>query len=116
MHVVQQFVQQSNQIKARRNAADRPGEDVIEHQRGNRELGQGFAHGFLDHAVNAAAHEHAAALDIKRAHSVGQQHDGEDEPRSAFADKVFRNGAGVERRRAHVVEHNRSRTPERDER
>ena len=70
VEIVQKLVQQADQIQTRRNAADRPRQDVIEHQGGNGEFGQRRAHGLFDHAVDAATHEHAAALDVHGANRV----------------------------------------------
>ena len=84
VHVIQQLVQEADQIQTRRHAADRPGQNVVKHQRRDGDLRQRAAHRFLHHAVHAAAHEHAAALDVHRAHRVGQAHDGQDEPGPGF--------------------------------
>ena len=46
------------------------------------------------------------------ADGVGEHHDGENEPRSGLADEVFGDRARIERRRAHVVEHDGRRSPE----
>ena len=113
---MQELVQQTHQVQARRHAADGSGQNVVEHERRNRELGQGSAHGLLHHAIHTAAHEHAAALDVDRTDRVGEQHDGEDEPGSGFANEVLGNGARIEGGGAHVVEHDRGRPPERDKR
>src|SRR5208337_2502957 len=78
VEVIGGFVDEADDVLPRGNAADRAGKDVIEHQGGDAELCQRAAHGFLDHAVHAAAHEHAAALDVDGAHAVGKQHDAED--------------------------------------
>ena len=115
MEMFQQFVQQADQIKTCRYAADRARQNVVEHQSGDRELGQGGTHGLLDHAVHAATHEHAAALDVERRHRACKQHDGEDEPGRSLADEVFGNCAGIERRRTHIVQHDCGYTPERNE-
>ena len=116
VRILQELVQKPHQIEARGDAADRSGEDVVKHEGRNGELGQCRAHCFLDHTVHAAAHKHAAALDVKRAYGVSEAHDGQNEPRSRFAHEVFRNGAGIKRRRAHVVENYRCGPPKRDKR
>ena len=68
-------IDQSRDVLPGGNARDRAGEDVIEHQGGDADLGQGPAHGLLDHAVDAAADEHGAAFDVDGAHREGEQHD-----------------------------------------
>ena len=71
------------------DGADRPGEDVIEHQRADGEFCQPPADGLLDDAVDAAAGEHRAAFDIDGADGVTEEHDAEDEPRRGLADGLF---------------------------
>ena len=89
MRVLQQLVGYPGKVLSRGHTADWPGEDVVEHQRGDRELGQGAAQRFLHHAVDAAAHEHAAAFHVDRADGIAEQHDREDEPRGGLADEVL---------------------------
>src|SRR5215471_16535879 len=79
VHGLEQIIQESRQILTRGHAADWTGQDIVEHQGGDGELCQCAAHGFLDHAVNAAAHKHAAALDVHGSNGVGKEHDGQDE-------------------------------------
>ena len=67
-----------------RHGADRPGEDVIEQQGRDREPGEPAAHRLLDDPVDAAAHEHGAALDVDAAHGVAEEHDRQDEPGRAL--------------------------------
>src|SRR5207249_8610173 len=64
MEIGEDLIHQTNQIQARRHAADRPGEDVIEHQSRDRELRQHRAHGLFHDAVHAAARseEHTSEL------------------------------------------------------
>jgi hypothetical protein len=83
---------------------------VVLHQ----EVRQGSAHGLFDHTINTATHKHAAALDVNGSDGIGEQHDGQDEPRSCFPDKVFSNCASVECGRTHVVEHDGCGSPKRD--
>src|SRR5271167_891313 len=86
MEIVHRFVNQANDVLACGYAANWPGEDVIEHQGRNAELGQRASHGLFDHAIHAATDEHAAALHVNGTNAVGEQHDGEDEPRCSLAD------------------------------
>ncbi len=72
MQTAEQFVQKSGQILAGGNTADRPRQDVIEHQRGHGKFRERTPHGLFDDAIHAAAYEHAAALDIHGAHGVGE--------------------------------------------
>src|SRR5438445_1007979 len=115
MHICQQLVQETHQIEAGGYATDRPGQDVIEHQRGDGELRERRTHGFFHDTIDATAHEHAAALDVDRSNSEREHHDGEDEPRSCLADEVFGNCTRVECGRTHVVEDDGCRSPERNE-
>ncbi len=115
MDVVERFVEQANQILTGGHTADRAGQDVVEHQRGNAKLGKRAAHRFFDHAIDAAADEHAAALDVNGAHGVGKQHDAEDEPRRGFADVAFGLTTCVVRGRGQIVQHDGGGAPERDE-
>ncbi len=89
MEVDRKLAHQSGEILARGDAADRAGEDVVEHQRRNAEFGERAAEGLFDRAINAPADEHAAALDVHRAHGVRENHDCQDEPRSGLADEAF---------------------------
>ena len=106
---------EARQILPGRNGADGAGEHVVEQQRGHRKLGQRAAHGFLDYAVHAAAHEHAAGLDIESAHAVAEQHHRQNEPGGALADDLLGVTAGVISRRSKVGKDNGGRPPERDE-
>ena len=115
VRVGEEFVDDADQILPSRNAADWAGQHVVEHQSRNREFGKRSAEGFLDHAVHAAAHEHAAAFDVNRAHGVREQHDAQDEPRCGFADELLSFTAGVIGRRRQVVEYDSRGTPERNE-
>ncbi len=80
VRVAQKRIQKARQVVARRDATDRSCKDVIEHQGGNGELGQSPTHGFFDHAVDAAAHKHAATFHVHEQYRVGEQHDGQYEP------------------------------------
>ncbi len=108
-------VHEADDVLTGRDRADRSGQHVVEQQRGHRELGQRTAHRLLDDAVHAAAHEHDGALEVDRPHAVRKEHHPEDEPRRGFADRFFRDAAGVERGRAEVAEDDGRRAPERDE-
>ena len=110
------LIQDPGQVQSRADAADRSGQDVIEHQRRNRDLGERSAHRLVHDFVNAAAHEHAAALDIDRPHGVREQHDREDEPGRRFADLRFGDSAGVVGRGCEIAQHDGRRSPEGDER
>ena len=41
------------------NTRDRPRQDVVEHQGGNRKFGEGAAHRLLNDAIDPAARKHA---------------------------------------------------------
>ena len=117
MHVqtAEQVVQESRQVLACRDAADGPGQDVIEHQRGDRKFRERAAHRLLDYAIDAPAHKHAAALDVHGPHSVGEQHDAQDEPGRCLADGLFGDCSRIEGGGAKIIEYDGGRPPERDE-
>src|ERR1700687_1358850 len=115
MDVVESLVEESDKILARRHAAYRPSQDVIKHQRGDAELGKRSAHRFFDDAIDATAHEHAAALDVDGAYGVGKQHDPEDEPRRGLADVAFGFASGIVSGRSEIVEDDGRGSPERNE-
>ena len=91
-----EFVQQASQILSRADAADGAGKDVIEDQCGNRKARHERPHGIADHHINAAAHEHAAAFHIDRAHREAEQHHAQDKPGSTPPDGLLRNAARIE--------------------
>ena len=93
-----------------------PGEDVIEHQGGDAELGQRAAQRFFDDPVDAAADEHRTAFDVDGAHREREQHDPDDEPRGGLSDRLFGDAAGVEGGRSKVVQHDGGGPPVGDER
>ena len=112
MRVRQQFVQHPRKILPRRNAANRPRQHVVKHQRRDRDLRHRPAQRFFHHAVNAAAHKHAAALDIHGAHRVRKHHDRQNEPRRRLPDELLRLAAGVISRRSEVIQDDSRRPPE----
>ena len=89
MEIDRQLAHQAGEILPRRDAADRAGEDVVEHQRGNAEFGERAAERLFDRAINAPADKHAAAFDVHRANGVREQHDRQNEPGSGLADEAF---------------------------
>ena len=109
-------IDQSGDVLSGRNPRDRAGQDVIEHQGGDADLGQGAAQGLFDDAVDAAADEHGAALHVDRPHGEGEQHDRQDEPGRRFPDGLFGDAGGIERGRPQVVQHDGGRPPIGDER
>src|SRR6516162_1069057 len=64
VRVNEELVEHTDQILTCRDAADGPGEHVVKHKRRNGELRERSSQRFFHHAVHAAAHEHAAALDV----------------------------------------------------
>ena len=112
---IHQLVDQTGDVLAGRHARDRPGKNVIEHQRRHAELGESASQGLLHHAVNAAAREHRAALDVHRAHREAEQHDAEDEPGRSRSHRLLGDAAGVEGRGTQVIENDSRRAPEGDE-
>ena len=109
-------VDQSGDVLSRRNARNRAGQDVIKHQSGNADLGQGPAQRLFDHAVNAAADEHGAALHVNRPHGEGEQHHRHDEPGRRLPDGLLGDAGGIEGGRPQVVQHDGRRPPVGDER
>ena len=85
----QHFVHQAGNVLAGRNTGDGAGEDVVEHQRGDAQLGESPAEGFFDHAVDAAAGEHGAAFDVHSAYGEAEEHDAEDEPGGSGANGLL---------------------------
>ncbi len=63
-----------------RHGADGPGQDVIEHQGGDGNLGEKGAQSFSYDPVHAAADEQRTTLDVYPAHGVAKEHDEEDKP------------------------------------
>ena len=116
MHVDQQFADQAGEILARGDAADRAGQNVVEHQRGNAEFGERAAQSALDRAIHAPAHEHAAAFHVHGANGIRKQHDGQDEPRRGLADEAFGFAARVIGGGGQVVQNDGGGAPERNER
>src|SRR5712675_1470734 len=87
--MLREITEQAAKVLSGRYTADWPGEDVVEHQRGNAEFRQRPAQRLLDRAVHPATHEHTAAFYIHRAHGVREKHDGQDEPGCGLADVPF---------------------------
>ena len=114
VRVLKQLADQSGQILPGSDAADGASQDVVEHQRGDAEFCERSAERLFDRAVHAAAHEHAAALDVHGAHRVRKQHDGQNEPRRGFADVAFRFTARVIGRGGQVVQNDGRGAPERN--
>ena len=113
---MQQVVQQPDDVLARRDATDRPRQDVVEEQRRDRQLRQRAAHRFLDDPVHAAANEHRRAFDVHGAHRVREQHDAEDEPGRSLSHRLLDDASDVERGRPEIVQDDRGRAPKGDER
>ncbi len=110
-----QLVHQSDDVLPGRHPGDRPRQNVVEHQRRDAELGERPAQRLLDDPVDAAARKHAAAFDIDRSHREAEQHHAQDEPRRGLAHGLFGDAARIEGRGPKVVQHNRRRSPERNE-
>src|SRR6185295_13602659 len=75
------LVEQTTEILARADAADRAGENVVEDECGDGKAREEWAHGVAYDDVHAAAHIHAAAFEVYRAHREAEKHDRQDEPR-----------------------------------
>ena len=68
------------------HTGDGAGEDVIEHQGGDADLGEGAAERLLDDAIDAAAGEHGAAFHVDGAHGTREEDDADDEPGRGLTD------------------------------
>src|SRR5712692_9109916 len=95
MKILAGLINQATQIKSRAHRAAGASQDVIKEQGRYRDLGGGATHRLADDLVHAAAHEHAAALDVYSPHGVGEEHDGQDEPWRRLADCLLRNTADI---------------------
>src|SRR4051812_23947024 len=95
-----EVVEQPNDVLPGGDAGYWPGQDVVEHQRRDADLGKGAAQRLLDDAVDAPTSEHRAALDVNGAYGIGEEDNPEDQPRSSFADSFFCEACGVESRGA----------------
>src|ERR1035437_6068092 len=113
--VLADLVDEAAKVEARADGADGAGEHVVEHQGGNGELGQRPAHSLVDHLIDAATHEHGAALDVDGAHRIGKQHDSEDEQGGGLADGGFGDAAGVVGAGGKIAQHDGGGPPERNE-
>ncbi len=108
-------VDQAGDVLSRGNAGDRPGQYVVEHQRRDTELGEGAAESFFDDTIDAAAHEHRAAFHVDGTDGEGEQHDAQNKPGSALANRLFGDAAGIESGRTEVVENDGGSSPVGDE-
>ena len=90
---------------ASRDTGDRAGQDVIEHQGGDADLGEGAAQGLLHHAIHTTTNKHGAALDVDGANREGEQHDRQNEPRRGLADCLLGYASGVKSGGTKVVQH-----------
>src|SRR5262249_53255839 len=73
------------------------------------------AHGLADDAVDAAADEQGAALDVDPADGVAEQHHRQDEPRRRRPDGLLDDAADVEGGAAQVAEYDGGGAPVGDE-
>src|SRR5262249_27155437 len=97
------------------DAGDGAGEDVVEHERRDGQLGREAAHGLADDAVDAAADEHGAALDVDPADGVAEAHDRQDEPGGGGADGLLDDGPDVVGGAGEVAEDDGGGAPVADE-
>ena len=109
------LIQQMAQILARADHADGSGENVVEHQRRNRKPRHEGPHAVLHHDVHAAAHEHAAAFHVDRAHGEAEQHHAQHEPGRRGADGRLGDAAGVKRGRGQIGKNDGCAAPKADE-
>src|SRR4051812_21857984 len=112
----EQLVQKAGDVLAGGHTGYRAGEDVVEHQGGDADLGEGAAEGFLHDAIDAAAGEHGTALDVDGADGAGEEDDADDEPGGRLTYELFGDAACIEGGGAKVIEDNGGCPPEGDER
>jgi len=98
-----------------RNTRNRPRQDVVEHQGGDRKFGESPAHGLFDDAIDSAARKHPARFDIDGPYGIRKEHHTEDEPRGRTSDRMLGDAAGVESRRTEIVEDDGGSAPEGNE-
>ena len=110
------FVEQAGQILAGADHADGAGEDVVEDQRRDGEPRDERAHGVAHDDVHAAAHEHAAAFHVDRAHGEAEQHDARMNQGALLADGVLGDAAGIKSGRGEIAQNDGGRAPEGNER
>src|SRR5439155_3562758 len=89
------FQRQADDVLSGGDAADRPGQDVVEHEGADGDLAGAAAQRLADDAVDAAADEHRTALDVHPPHGVAEAHDGQNEPRRRPADGLLDDAADV---------------------
>src|SRR4029453_4895849 len=95
--------------------ADRAGQDVVEDQGGHGELGGSGAERLADDAVDAAADENRATLDVPHPDGEREQQHGEDEPRGGRADGLLDDAADVVGGAGEVAQDDGGGAPVRDE-
>src|SRR5262245_47379385 len=98
---------------ANRDARDGAGQNIVEHQGGDGQLGAGATHGFLHHPIHTAPREHRVRLHIHRTHGIRKEHHPEDEPWGRLPNGLLRNTTDIECRRAQIVQDNSGGAPER---
>jgi hypothetical protein len=112
----QHVAEESDEILPCGDGADGPGEDVIEHQGADGELGEPPADGAFDDLVHPAAGEKRAAFHVHGGDRVHEEHDRENEPRRGLADGLFADAADVVGRARQVAEDDGGGSPEAHER
>ena len=113
---IEHVAEQADEILPGGDGADRPGQDVIEHQRADGEFGEPAADGALDDFVNAAAGEHRAAFHVHGGDRIAEEHDAEDEPGRGLADGLLADAADVIGGAGQIAEDDGGGPPEADER
>src|SRR5215831_12505495 len=98
------FINNSGKVLAGAYDADRSGKNVVENESRNRKPCKERPHRIADDDINTASYIHAAAFEIDRTHRKTEQHDCENEPRSASADRVLGDAARIKGRRSQIAE------------
>ncbi len=112
---LEQLIDQADQILSCGDAADRAGQDVVEHERGDGNFRKRRAHRLFHDAIHAATREHRARLDVHGAHCVGEEHHREDEIRGRAAAGLLDDSTDVVGCRREIAKNDRGRSPEGNE-
>jgi len=115
VRVGQKFAEKPADVLSGSHAADRTGQNVIEHQCRYVNFASAPPKDCLTERVNATAPNMLQLSTYTARTGVGKQHDRQDEPRRGLADVAFRFTARVISRRCQVVQNDGSGPPERNE-
>ena len=106
---------QPDDVLTGRDAADRAGENIVEHQGRDGKLRQKAPHRLLDDPIDPAAHEQRAAFDIDVPHGIAEEHHRQNEIGGDRSDRRFDDPPDVIGGAGQIAEHDRGHPPIRDE-